>query len=689
MLQKIHDSVGRWVAGIILGLLAIAFVFWGVDFTGMGSSFAAKVNGEEIPLAEFERALQAEQNQYQQLYRTELTDDMRRLLRRNLIEQMVANEALEQRVVESGYRVSDERLTDYIRGMAAFQIDGNFSLALYNTRLRNEGLSPAAFEEVQRRQLEMVDLQRGVASSTFLTPAEFRRHIELFNQRREASFALFEPESFLEGIEITDEDVAAFYESNRDRYMSEETVDIEYVEILQSEVAGNVEVTEEDLRAYYDEQRERFVAEEERHARHILLTGDTTAAEATATELVERLEAGEDFAALAQEFSQDPGTSGQGGDLGWIGRGMLGDAFEDALYDMQVGEVRGPVLSEFGVHVIKLEEVREGQVQSFEAMADELREEFSTRQAEEIFYTRANELADAAFDAIDSLEGVAAELGLPLQRREGLPRTGDPLLFPNSAPVVQAAFDELAVERQENSDLIELADDHVLVLRVTGHHPAELQPLDVVRERVAEELRFSRAQEQARDAAAAFLAAVEADPTLPAATAPAAADADSGAAADGDAAAAAAADVGAAVQPRPDDASNADSEAAEDADAALSPIAALAASHGGTWHERTALERTAANVPSEVLTTLFAMPPPAADAARIERVSLASGDEAVLLLHAVRAGEPESIPRDAREQRRLQLADQAAIAELAAYVGNVRDAATVRVPQEILEPPAF
>src|SRR5690554_5416550 len=130
MLQKIHDSVGRWVAGIILGLLAIAFVFWGVDFTGMGSSFAAKVNGEEIPLAEFERALQAEQNQYQQLYRTELTDDMRRLLRRNLIEQMVANEALEQRVVESGYRVSDERLTDYIRGMAAFQIDGNFSLAL-------------------------------------------------------------------------------------------------------------------------------------------------------------------------------------------------------------------------------------------------------------------------------------------------------------------------------------------------------------------------------------------------------------------------------------------------------------------------------------------------------------------------------------------------------------------------------
>src|SRR5690606_10905416 len=237
-----------------------------------------------------------------------------------------------------------------------------------------------------------------------------------------------------------------FYEANRDRYMSEETVDIEYIEIAQADVAGDVEVTEEDLRAYYEEQRDRFVLEEERHARHILLTGDTAAGQATAAELVERLNAGEDFAALAAEFSQDPGTSGQGGDLGWIGRGMLGDAFEDALYDMQVGEVRGPVESEFGVHVIKLEEVREGDVQTFEAMADELREEYRNLQSDEIFYTRANALADAAFDAIDSLEGVAAELGLPLRRREGLPRTGDPLLFPNSAPVVQAAFDEFAIE---------------------------------------------------------------------------------------------------------------------------------------------------------------------------------------------------------------------------------------------------
>ena len=680
MLQKIHDSVGRWVAGIILGLLAIAFVFWGVDFTFMGSGFAAKVNGEEISLLEFERALQQEQNQYAQLYRIELTDDMRRVLRRNLIERMVANEALEQRVEKAGYRVSDERLTEFIRGMAAFQIDGNFSLALYNSRLANEGLSPTAFEEAQRRQLEMLDLQRGVAASTFLTPAEFRRYIELFGQRREAAYVLFEADSFIDRIEITDEDVAEYYETNRDRYMTEETVDIEYIEIAQADVAGEIEVTEDDLRAYYDEQRERFVSEEERHARHILLTGD--GADATAAELVERLNAGEDFAALAAEFSQDPVTASDGGDLGWIGRGMLGDAFEDALYSMEVGEVRGPVRTEFGSHVIKLEALREGEVQSFEQVVDDIREEYTRAQAEEIFYNRANELADRAFDAIDTLEPVAEAMGLPLKRREGLPRSGDPELFPNSAPVVQAAFDSQAIERQENTDLIELSEDHVLVLRVTGHHPSELQPLEAVRDRVTEELRRSRAEAQARAAAEAFLAALEQD------------DLDLGAI--GDSAAAGDAAVGAAVEPRPAAENEATADASEDgADASAetdeqaadqSPLAALAAAHGGTWRERTWFERTSAGPPSEVLATLFAMPTPAGGEPRIERVPLASGDEAVVLLYAVEPGNPESIPRDQREQRRQQLADQAAVAELSAYVGNVRDAATVRIPDAVLEP---
>src|SRR5690606_19446263 len=196
MLQKIHDSVGKWVAGIILGLLAIAFVFWGVDSPLTGATYAAKVNGEEISLLEFERELQNEQNSFAELYRTELSDDMRRILRRNVIERMVASEALEQRVREAGYRVSDERVIEAIRAMPQFQIDGQFSLQLARSRLASAGLTEAAFTELQRQQMALLDLQRGVAVSTFLTPAEFRRYIELYNQQREIAYALFDVETF-------------------------------------------------------------------------------------------------------------------------------------------------------------------------------------------------------------------------------------------------------------------------------------------------------------------------------------------------------------------------------------------------------------------------------------------------------------------------------------------------------------
>ena len=160
------------------------------------TTFAAKVNGENIPLAEFDRELQAEQNRYQQIYRIELTEDLRREFRRNVLERMVRDAALKQRVDEAGYRVSNERFTEYIRAAAPFQVEGEFSIQVYQGLLANQGLTPTAFESLQREQLEVLDLQSGIADSTFLTPTEFRRYIELYNQRREVGYALFEVDAF-------------------------------------------------------------------------------------------------------------------------------------------------------------------------------------------------------------------------------------------------------------------------------------------------------------------------------------------------------------------------------------------------------------------------------------------------------------------------------------------------------------
>lgn len=634
MLQRIHDS-GKWVMIVCMAMVSLGFIFWGVsgDFNITGSNFAAKVNGENLPLQDFDRELQAQQNQYLQMYPIELTDDLRREFRRSVLERMVRDEVLKQRVVESGYRISDQRLTEYIRSAAAFQVDGEFSMQVYRGLLANQGMTPASFEALQREQLEVLDLQSGIAESSFMTPAEFRRYIELYNQRREIAYALFDVEAFIPRVEIDDAAIEAHYRSNQQSYQTAETVDLEYVELAQSDIAATIDVSDQALQAYYDEERERFQTVEERRVRHILIgaSDDADAARSAAESAAERIRNGEDFATVAAEVSEDAGTKEQGGDLGWIGRGMLVGPFEDALFAMEVGEVRGPVQSTFGFHVLRLDEVRAGELQPFEAVRDELLTEFQTRRAEEQFFDRANQLTDQAFDAYDELATVAANLMLPLKTLDGFPRNGDPAVFPNSAPVVQAAFEAEVLESGKNSPLVELADDHVLVLRVKAHHPAVAQPLDAVRDQIEQELVRNRAQELADAAADAYLAEVQAG---------------------GDA-------------------------------------AALVEAHNGTWHAPVSVERTNADVPTEVLAAAFGLPKPAAGETIRQVVALATGSHAVLLLSKVEPGQPETVDQTERDQRLRQLADQAALAELSSYTGDLRDRATVRIPDEILEPPVF
>jgi peptidyl-prolyl cis-trans isomerase D len=636
MLQRIHDAFGKWVVVLILGLIALTFVFWGVgnDFVSGTARFAAKVNGEEIPLQDFDRALQDRQNQYQQIYRSELPEDVRRELRRAVVEDLVRDEALKQRVEEQGYRVSDERLTQSIREIAAFQVAGEFSKDVYYGQLTNAGFTPPAFEALQRQSLEVADLQSGIVDSTFLTPAEFRRYIELYNQRREIAYALFEAEAFGANVTIDDAAIASRYENNQASYQTAETVDLEYIELALADVATDVEVTEEELRTAYESERERFEIPEERHARHILIEvaeGQEDAARAAAEAVVARVRAGEDFAAVAAEVSADAGTKAQGGDLGFMGRGTLVGPFEDALFALQPGEISAPVRTDFGFHVIRLDEIRAGEVQPFEAVREQIAEELRTREAEDEFYDLANKLGDAAFDAYDELASVATATGLPVKTLMGFPRSGDPSIFENSAPVVQAAFADEIVDSGRNSELVELEETHVLVLRVVDHHIPTTKPLEEVREQIRAELMRERAIELAEEAASAFLMDIETggDP------------------------------------------------------------AARAEAHGGQWSAAAWVTRTDTNVPTEVLSSAFGMPKATADAPQRQRVALANGGQAVVVLTGVEAGEPATMSQEERDQRQRQLADQAARAEFAGYLGNVRQSADVRIPDDVLNPPVF
>ena len=634
MLQRIHDSLAKWVAFVLLALVSVGFIFWRADFnTGRTATFAAKVNGESLSLTEFDRELQAQQNQYQQQYRTELSDDLRRALRRKVVENMISEAVLKQRAEEQGYRVSIKRLSDYIHSIPAFQVDNKFDENVYRNRLTTNGITQLAFELQQRDALAVADLEQGIADSTFLTPAEFRRYIELFNQRREIGYALFPIEAFLGRVTVDEPAIAAHYESNQAKYQTTETVDLEYVELSLADIAAAADVSDEALRAAYDEEKERFQTMEERHARQILVTvekGDEEGAKAKAAAIAERARKGEDFAKLAKELSADVGTKAQGGDVGWMTHSSA--PFEDALFAMQAGAISDPVKTDFGYHVIKLEEIRPATVRPFEAVRDELATDLKTRKAEQGFYDRANRLADRSFDAYNELATVATELNLPLKTLMGFPRTGDPAVFPNSAPVVQAAFDEQNLDTGRNSSLVELGDDQVIVLRVTAHHVATTKPLADVHDQIRDELKRDRAQQLAEQAASAFLVGLQ----------------------------------GAGADP-----------------------AKLAAQQNGTWTAPAPVERTNPSIPTEVLAAAFRLAKPAQGEVLRDHVALANGNHAVLVLSSVQAGTPESVPQSDRDQRQRQLADQAAYAELTGYVGSLREQATVRIPEDVLEPQQY
>ena len=637
MLQVFRDSFGRYVAIAILALIGVTFIFFGIDFSITQLSYAAKVNGEAIPIREYESTLQRRQNDFQQQLRTELSDDMLLAIRQQVLDEMIMREVMLQRANEAGYRISEARVEQSIREEEAFQIDGEYSEAVALALLRDNGLTVDGFKRSQREQLALVEFEEAVLESSFITPAEFRRYIEVYFEKREIAYALFRAASFASQVTIADSEIAEFYADNEAQFQTEETVDVEFVVLDLANIAAATEVSEEELQRFYESEAERYAGSEERHVRHILIEAaddDREAARAEATRVRERLDAGEDFAALAAELSDDAGTRNAGGDLGWYVRGVLDGPLDEALFAMAAGAIEGPVESEFGFHILRLDEIRAGAQLSFESVRVELRDELARQKAAEEFYDRATALAETALDAGSDIAGIASEFGLTLETMTGLTRTGAVERFVDPAPFLEMAFDEDTLASGSVSDLIELSDSSVAVLRVAEHHPQTLRPLEDVSAEIRESLIQESAEELAAAAAAAFMAALD-----PAAIA-----------------------------------------------AGTQDPAALAAAQGASWSDRVSVERGSTAAPGAVITTVFVEPRPAAGTVGVTRAPLDNGDEAVVIIYSAAPGNPEDIPTGDRDRGQEQLAGQAAQQEINAFSTAVRNDAKVRVPDQILNP---
>lgn len=501
MLQNIRDNSQGWIAKTIIGIIVMLLALTGFEAifnAASNNQNAAEVNGEEISRYDLDQAVNMQRRQLaQQLgqdFDASLLDD--RLLRDSALGSLIDRMLLLQSAKNANFAFSSEALDQLILQTPEFQVDGAFSAARFDQVIQQMGYSRLQFRQLLEQEMLIGQLRAGISGTGFVTDQQVDNFARLEMQTRD--FATLTLPAQQEAIEVGDEQIKEYYEANADRFRTPEQVIVEYVELKKESFFDQVEVSDEELQELYQKQIANLA--EQRRAAHILIeTGGELSddeAKAKIDEIATRVKNGDDFAVVAKEASQDPGSASEGGDLGFAGPGVYDPAFEDALYALNEGEVSAPVKSEFGWHIIKLLGVQSPEVPAFESLKPQLVRELKAQQVEQRFVETSKQLEDSAFEASD-LAQPAQELGLMVQTTEAFGRDGGEGITANRQ-VIQAAFSDEVLVDGANSSVIELDPDTSIALRVKEHLKPAAIPLADVREDIVQQLQRSLAAEAAR-----------------------------------------------------------------------------------------------------------------------------------------------------------------------------------------------
>ncbi|WP_254277672.1 SurA N-terminal domain-containing protein [Halomonas sp. 3H] len=478
MLQSIRDRSRSWGAKIIIGAVVVTMALFGVEslvgLFGGGGDDIAKVNGEPITRQQLELEVQ------RAIRSGQVPPEQERALRAQMLDQLITDRLLTQYAEEGGLHLSEEQLDQIIVSLPEFQDqDGRFDSELFRNRLASAGYTPVAFREELRVDMKRQQLQQGLAFSDFTLPSEQEALAALQRQTRSFRHHTLGADDLEAEVQASEEALQRYYEANADSYRRPEQVRLEYVIIDRQAMAEEVEIDESALRDAWQER----TRDADRRISHIMLTfnGDRSRDEAVAElEAVRaRLDDGESFAELAAEVSDDAVSAEQGGDLGVISPGFFGDAFDDAAFSLDEGQVSDVVETENGLHLLQVTGLER---EPFEDMRDELRRELAVSRVSSEFNERVQRLIDESF-AADDLQSVADDIGLELQTSDWVSRDGaDGVL--SEPGVMSQAFSADVMEEGFNSEVIELDNDRRMVLRVADHRDATTLPLEEVRERV-------------------------------------------------------------------------------------------------------------------------------------------------------------------------------------------------------------
>jgi peptidyl-prolyl cis-trans isomerase D len=518
MLQRIRDSLQtqKWLAIVILGALALVFAAWGaygiVDL-GLGSgNYAAKVDGEKVSIKDAQEAWQQQQMQWQQRMGGELPADLKSRLQDQLLEGMVRDALIGKHSHDLGYRVSDQQLHEYIRQIPAFQIDGKYNPAQAKYALDRAGMSLPVFEASLRRDMQRGQIENGLRISDFITPTELKRLQDLEAEQREVRYATIPTDKFAAEAKVDDAVVEAYYKQNQAQYMTPEYVQLAYAELRLEQLASQVTVSDDDLKAYYEKNKDKYVTPEKRHSHHILIESGTNDAAALkkAQDVLAEAKSGKDFGELAKKYSQDPGSAQKGGDLDWAERGYFDKAFADALFSMSAGEIRGPVKSQYGYHIIRLDEVQPSKGRTLEEGRAEIEAQLRKEKAADRFGDAQEQIQQKLEQPGADLNALAKELNLQtgevaqFERGKGGAPLGD------SPELEEAVFSNAVLDEHKIGGPVAMGEDRLVIVKALSHKKPEPKPLATVRDEIVAAIRKEKGTQAAAAAAEAARAKLNA-----------------------------------------------------------------------------------------------------------------------------------------------------------------------------------
>ncbi len=502
VLHSIRESATGWFAWVIVILISIPFALWGINsyITPDSNPAVAHVGDYKVSVQEFNNAVQNESKEL----KGQLDDA---LIKQMVIEKLINNRALINFLSDSGMSISKAQIDMAIRQDPSFQLEGKFSADLYNRYLPN-AYSKSNYRRSMATNLLLEQFSGGISQSAFVTDNEVQHALRLINQKREFSYSIIKSKDFADKVTISEEEIKTYYQNFASQFSNPEQIKLAYLELSRDEMAKEVPISDEKIEQYYQDNLTQYTQPERRKASHILFSIETDASDASkekikanAQSVLDKINNGSDFAEMAKEHSDDSGSAENGGDLDFFGREEMVSAFEDSAYALKVDEVSALVESSFGYHIIKLTAIEGGTVKPKEMVKAEIIKSIQFDEVENDYFEKVEAMQTIAYEQPDSLEPVATELNLAIQKSDLITRSGVKEGIFSHPKLLNIAFTETVLEEGNNSEVIELGNEHVAVIRLVERIPANTKPLEEVKGFIEARLKQDSLTEKAQEKA--------------------------------------------------------------------------------------------------------------------------------------------------------------------------------------------